>query len=870
MSEIEPFAGAGVEIAESLHVVGDTMAPGAGADEPLPPPLETSGARAWPPSRVLAILVVATTLVAASVGYLLNRAAAAASENDGRAQQVGLQASAADTAATQGAENDYSLYLTDSALRAKASQEMLEAGSASSDPTQWAADFAATSTQETQAAQRIPPDVRPLLPDGDPDPNFPSDLIAQRTAAATALAADASGYNDAGQAWSSLVTTYTVLLTLVAVALFLFGSGFGLFGFNRLLFCGIGVTLLATTVVWGGAATVLRQATPQHSAACSVAGGKMVTVAACSYARGQVQLSEAVVPSDYQSAIDDFSAAIAARPDYAQAYQARAGAEWLRGSEEIGTGFVSNVDPYWAQRSASDDLRAYDLGDHDANVAGDAGFDAYQLWLMPHSSQCTTCGGGSGTPPSQATKLSNEAATLDPTNPVAWMNLGVVSLAARDYTTAAHAYATAAAHILYSNIEHRTAQPSANHGRQQAWVAGAMTDLGGLASSYAARQDATLRGQIAKMEGVLTGSLATGSVVSGAASPPVTFSKDDLSDYIDPNFVSLFANVPSGASESTLAAQPVTVLWYERVSNGAMWNAIAEATRWGKLSDYYSSDFKDFTFVDAFLQDASSCFPARQYRAEIYLGGALAGSLSTGPDAGDVNYAVTTDLTPGLAVGMNVGACVPADWHMRQPDPVRVTVSGTSQQLTGPLSEMHWTSADGSNGIYALRLYAPHGTYIGGGSAARDEAASMAIAVAGPGGLLAGHGLPEHLLQHPTSLDGFDNCDQGRSDSVLRGAGFIRQNCVWMGLTDSEEGAFVDTSTNVEALVGVGVVTPGDSLPTDPAGQDAGSNGIASSVANDDAFIVMIVYGPAGGDLWSGGVPPGLQIERSASLLNYG
>ena len=870
MSEIEPFAGAGVEIAESLHVVGDTMAPGAGSDEPLPPPLETSGARAWPPSRVLAILVVATTLVAASVGYLLNRAAAAASENNGRAQQVGLQASAADTAATQGAENDYSLYLTDTALRAKAGQEMLEAGLASSDPTQWAADFAATSAQEAQAAERIPPDVRPLLSDGDPDPNFPSDLIARRTAGATALAADSSAYNDAGQKWSSLVTTYTVLLTLLAVALFLFGSGFGLFGVNRLLFTGIGLTLLVTTAVWGGAATVVQQPAAQTTSACSVAAGKVVTVSSCSYAQGQVQLSKAVAPPDYQSAIDDFSAAIAARPDYAQAYQARAGAEWLRGSEEIGTGFVSNVDPYWAQRSAADDLRAYDLGDHDANVAGDAGFDAYQLWLMPHSSQCATCGGGSGSPPSQAMKLSSEAATLDPTNPVAWMNLGVVSLAARDYGSAVHAYATAAAHILYADIAHRTAQPSSNHGRQKAWVAGGMTDLGGLANSSTARQDATLRGQIATMEGVLTGSLATGSVVSGPSWPPVTFSQDDLSDYIDPNFVSLFANVPSGASESALAAQPVTVLWYERVGNGAMWNAIAEATRSGKLSDFYSPDFKNFTFVDAFLQDASSCFPPRQYKAEIYLGGALAGSLSTGPDAGDVNYAVTSDLTPGLALGMNVGACVPADWHMRQPDPVRVTVSGTSQQLTGELPEMHWTSADGSSGIYALRLYAPHGTYIGDGSAAQDEAASMAIAVAGPGGLLAGHGLPEHLLQHPGNPDGFDNCDRGGNDSILRGAGFIRQNCSWMGLTDSEEGAFIDPSTNMEALVGVGVLTPADSLPPDPADQDAGSNGIASSVANDDAFIVMIVYGPAGGDLWTGSVPPGLQIERSASLLNFG
>jgi hypothetical protein len=68
MSEFEPLGGVEVEVAHGAHVLGHTM--GEQAEIPEPPPLEGERPRAWPANRVLAILVVVATLVAAGTGYL--------------------------------------------------------------------------------------------------------------------------------------------------------------------------------------------------------------------------------------------------------------------------------------------------------------------------------------------------------------------------------------------------------------------------------------------------------------------------------------------------------------------------------------------------------------------------------------------------------------------------------------------------------------------------------------------------------------------------------------------------------------------------------------------------------------------------------
>ena len=280
-----------------------------------------------PSNRFLTIAIVLATLVAALGGFMLNRASAAASDAADQAQQLALQGSAAETSAYQQAETDYSQYLAEQALRAKAAREMLEAGYDQLGASNFADLYRTATAQAAQAAKTLPSDMVPNLANGNPDPNFPYDFFAQRASYGTYLQARSDGYNDVAGKWSGLVDSYTAIVTMVAVSLFLFGSAYVLYGRNRRLLSSLAIALVVVGMAWGGGLVGTKQpGTPS--------GG-----AARDYANGVVAMSSAVVPSAYQLAINDFSAAIRARPDYAQAYSAASHRRGLAGLRADRVGF---------------------------------------------------------------------------------------------------------------------------------------------------------------------------------------------------------------------------------------------------------------------------------------------------------------------------------------------------------------------------------------------------------------------------------------------------------------------------------------------------------------------------------------------------
>ena len=231
---------------------------GGGADEPGGHDGEVpqEGPRPRPSSRFLTITVVLATLVAAVGGFLLNRAGAFDSNDADQAQQLSLQASDTQTSAYQRAETDYSQYVSLQVLQAKAAQEMLEAAYPQPDATNWADLYKVSTAQGAQAAKSLPAHLRPNLSNGDPDPNFPYDLFDKRASQGIYLEARANGYNDAANRWSGLESSYTAIVTMIAVLLFLFGSAFVLYGRNRLLFSVLGMVLVATGLVWEGACSL--------------------------------------------------------------------------------------------------------------------------------------------------------------------------------------------------------------------------------------------------------------------------------------------------------------------------------------------------------------------------------------------------------------------------------------------------------------------------------------------------------------------------------------------------------------------------------------------------------------------------------------
>ena len=815
MAEAASEAGLVEALAASGGGDGDGPAEPGGRDGDVP----ESKAPARPSSRFLTITVVLATLVAAVGGFLLNRAAAFDSDDADQAQQLSLQASATQTSAYQRAETDYSQYVSLQVLQAKAAQEMLEAAYPQPDASNWADLYNASTAQARQAAKNLPVDLKPNLANGDPDPNFPYDLFDKRASQGVYLLARSDGYNYAANRWSSLENSYTAIVTMIAVSLFLFGSAFVLYGRNRLLFSFLGIVLVATGLVWEGTLFAT-----QEPAVPSVPAAK-------DYANGVVAMGV----NNYGAAIKDMTLAIKARPDYALAYSERALAESDLGSLQLGSGFVSNLSPYWAKRFAADSKEAYRLGDHEAGQVVDLGWAYYYLWLID---------GARGKPPGQAETLDRQGAQLDPSFPIGWMNLGLAELAEDQYRAATQAYVTAATHMLFTCSNPQvlrtctTPQPPTNYEVQQGWLAAGMQDLKSLAGSRAAARSPALRAAVRTIEGILTGSLASNRVVAGP-SPPA-FKLSGLSAAINPDELVLQVPIPRGVSLKQMVDSPLTVMWYQRSSTSTEWNGIADTACWQdgpQDCDDYDSQANALDFETEFLQSDGDCFSDLIYKAELYVGGSLAGSVELGPQ----DDHLTTDLQPALGSSMNVGICVPSTWYQQPTENADVVVYGTTEKISGPLStaELSYGSRDRSQGVYLLRLY-PLRSDIDKQHSLESTVEQMARNTVR---LLNGHGLPRDLSE-TGPYESYPSSD----------------------LTDMVAAGYGSSSTGISALVGAGIISS-DAVPSSAASQD---QAVASDVSDDGAVAVWIVYGTYSPGYWTGQHALGLQVFSSWSLLNDG
>ncbi len=783
-----------------------------------------------PSNRALTIIIVLTTLLAALGGFLLNRASAASSDNADIAQQLSLQGASAQTTSYQQAETDYAQYLSMRALQSKASQLLFEAGYNQPGTQDWAELYRTAQAQAAAAKADVPRDLRPNLSNGNPDPSFPTDFFAARAAQGTMLSASSDAYDDVANQWSAMVDKYTAMLTIIAVALFLFGSAYVLFGRTRLLFTGLAGTLVLLATAWG-TTLVVSQEPPKPSAS-----------AAKFYAQGVVALSSASTPAQYEPAIEDFTKAIAARPDFAQAYAERSNAEVGRGSLEIGSGFVSNVAPHWQALSAADALAAYQLGDTTASKISDVAWNYYYDWLIA---------GAHGAPPAEAAALDRQAIDADPQNPVQWMNLGIVDLAAGRYSQAMEEYRGAAQRILFlcsgtaADAVCKTPQPSSAYSMQLNWLSGGLQDLADLGATTS--PTSALGKGIEQARTILVASVPVGRVETGTTGKG--FRITDMAGFVDPNYLELDVGLPSGTSYQQFVTRPMVVVWYQRPVGAKQWNTISNTTCWQYGSSFCSVQDPEFPsvaqFKTQFLVDDNECFTNVQYKAELYVDGRLAGSTTLGP----ADTYITTNLSPAIAADMNTGACVPSSWKLQPTFQASVQVNGSSQRLTGPLtgSELSYASADRQEGIYMLRLYPLRTFYQGGAKAITAMEAAVggeAVRLMGGTGLAADMSITTAYAPH--SLPGDGAKDDGFHDMVTA--------------------VYKSPSTGQAALVGVGIASPG--VPVDGATKQ--DRAVAADLGRDYAVEVEIVYGRIGSSFWDGAHPLGAQVFGSWALLSYG
>jgi hypothetical protein len=292
-----------------------------------------------------------------------------------------------------------------------------------------------------------------------------------------------------------------------------------------------------------------------------------------------------------------------------------------------------------------------------------------------------------------------------------------------------------------------------------------------------------------------------------------------------------------------MAGMPLTVLWYERPSGGTRWSAISETACWGhgqQNCGRYDRQYNIFQFVTRFLAADDQCFTNVEYRAELYVGGNLAGSLSLGPKD---DY-IGTNLAPALSKAMNVGICAPSGWHLQALSKLTLPVYGTKATVSGTLStsELSYASADHKEGVYLFRLYPPRTSPTGAPLSVQSvvqTGENYAINV------LKGRGLPADMAPlGPSRADG-----------------------VWgLAVADMITTGYASPSTGTEAFVGAAVIAPYGTQAS-PAAQDGS---IAANVTGDYAVVITIVYGPVSSHLWAGPHDLALQVFSSWSLLNYG
>jgi hypothetical protein len=427
------------------------------------------------------------------------------------------------------------------------------------------------------------------------------------------------------------------------------------------------------------------------------------------------------------------------------------------------------------------------------------------------------------------------------------LDLGLADIAMGYYQAGAQSLSTGVRHMLYNcpagpgQSNCTTPQPATSYGLQRDWFAGGMEALGSLGQSRLAMGSVALRAAITNAKDMLAASMASGKVVLGPYRRALAV--PGLGAFLDPNYLELDVPVPKTTTAYRMSGMPITVLWYERPPGGTRWSAISETACWGhgqQLCGRYDRPYNTFQFVTRFLAADDQCFTNVEYRAELYVGGNLAGSLNLGPRD---DY-IGTNLAPALSKAMNVGICTPSSWHQQALPRLTFRVHDSPATVSGTLStsELSYASPDHKEGVYLFRLYPPRTSPTGVPlNIQKVVEAGEKYAIYH----LRDRGLPADIAQlGPPRLDG-----------------------VWgPAVSDMLTTGYASRSTGTEAFVGAAVIAP-YGVKTGAAAQD---KSIAAYVPGDYAVVVTIVYGPVSSSFWAGPHNLGLQVFSSWSLLNYG
>lgn len=624
-------------------------------------------------ARILAVLIVIATLGVASVEYLHSIAEQRADSAGVEAQRLSIERQGEIVRADDAARANIDVY-------AHEQQQRTESGNAFQEFLSPAVAQGSSQAKLLQLEQErwsmlasLTGDLTDVKPSTavspQTDTNFPNVLLNQSERNANRLLALGDGKDQLRSDWLGRAGLLSVILTLLAVAIYLFGLSLTLQARIRRWLVGLGVVL----VVVGALSTAVLQFSnptePSDAAADSYADG--VYAMNTFYTRPGTE--------GLQEAYNDFSKAIQARPRFARAYLLRAEVQFLLGSPERNSSIVSITTPSSLQASSKDLQQAYDLGLRDKDLLNNL---ASVLLLL-----AVTKNDNSQLNP--AISYIDQALKLDPNDPLLYYNKGYAYLAQNNMSQAQQEYGLAVQHTLYTDVSHKTLRNDPAIEEQE--VAGALTPLDLLAHDHPnlASQVTSIKelivngvdrnqaapGQAAKAKitqlSVFPGELQWSAQIDG-----IDITKANVStEWWFQSPQKLGWSVISAMSGPSAVATQTTVQTND--------NTVYQDTCSGCSAD-------DYFLINSSLKTMNECLQQGTYRVELYINGHLAASGSS-----DQSYpGMQAEAMQDLAVDF----CHPTSWKQ--------TTSSSSLDVQPGFSNL-FTSSDGTSGAYFVRFQNP-------------------------------------------------------------------------------------------------------------------------------------------------------------------
>jgi hypothetical protein len=568
-------------------------------------------------AHLLAVAMVAATLGIAATELVSQYDGSQLAAAGAIAQQYGVQREGATQRGVEAAlvKLDRVALTEEQRMRqALAFQDSLRQGGGQS------AAAAASWQRLLQTSEKLS-DISPAdLP--DQDRRFPNRLLVEQQVTAAQLLAQQDAATAQAYAWQVRLSRYAVITTLFAVCLYLFGLGLTLRGGTRAAVAALASVFFVVAFGWGAQMQFTRPSAIDDLAASEYALGQQAENLAASEG-GAAQL---------HAAYDHYSKAIALRPEFSLAYQARAGVDFLLGSPQQDSGgfpSITSADALSAQRG--DLQRAYDI-DRRTKQA-DAGIDndlAFAEILTAERNNDTTSY-------SRALDHLQQAIALDDVEAIPYYNSGLVLLGMGRSGEARTQYQKAVERTVH-DISAGVARDSFY---QEALVASALTDLemlaqhrGDLSSQVTATKELIVAGVQGRGDGT-DRSVDTTSLV-------VTASK-----------LVWAAPIPELGSNDVVSQQ-----WYRKAPQGDAWVADPSVSGVAAPFDMAQLDATLPPGTQASLSDyvlqASQCVAPGSYRVELYVNGHLHRSNSM--DGG------IQGMAPARLTDLGTALCHPDTW----------------------------------------------------------------------------------------------------------------------------------------------------------------------------------------------------------------